>query len=306
MVLKDVVKKHAGIFLCFLLVGLTSGCATKKQYLDRGVKYPFTDWAQYTQDKDLWGNQGYFYPIAEKLELEEPKVIVKREAPPKPIAEKAVETAPVLTEKVAPKKVTPIPAVPVVKKKVEGEKEWCPKKKRTVIPAESKVIVADFDSGTKPNNMGYDFGAWTRDPADFTQNCIESFTKINREGTEGYSLQLYYDVDSPISAYNGFWCKLDGDIDYSVFKRVGFWVKGDPAKGYTKAFKVELKNCINQSAVYYVTTVSDEWQHIVVPFEKFRGLSEWSLLKEFVIVFEDRIATTKEGAIYIDDIYFEK
>jgi hypothetical protein len=297
-------KKWMGLCLGLVVLGLISGCAVKQKYREAGVKDALTDWPEYTQDKDIqWnlegnkgiGVRGYFYPQPGKMEIEieTSKEVIKPQAPERPVA--VARPAPIV------RKAEPTP----VAKKKEGEKEWCPKKARTVIPQESKIMVADFDSGKKPNNMGYDFGAWTRDPADYTQTCMESFTRVTRDGT-GYSLQIYYDVDSPVSAYNGFWCKLDGDIDYSVFKKVGFWVKGDTDRGYTKVFKVELKNCINETAIFYVTTVTDEWQHIVIPFEKFRGLTEWSLLKEFVITFEDRMATRKEGAIYVDDIYFEK
>lgn len=272
----------------FFLVVSISGCCVKKKYKEYGVKYQLKDWPDYTQDKELWGNRGYFYPVYEKVEIEKPKKVVKRE----------VSTTKPKTEEAVTK--------PAVKKKVKGEKEWCPKKKRTVIPEESKLMVADFDTGSKPNNMGYDFGAWDKDPQDFTQTCIDSFTPLIKKGDSGYSLQLYYDVDSPVTAYNGFWCKLDGDIDYSVFKKVGFWVKGDGDRGYTSIVKVELKNCINETAIYYVTGITDKWQQIIIPFKKFSGLTEWSLLKEFVITFEDRVATKKEGTIYIDEIYFEK
>ncbi|RKY37641.1 MAG: hypothetical protein DRP73_01430, partial [Candidatus Omnitrophota bacterium] len=49
--------------------------------------------------------------------------------------------------------------------------------------AQDVLVVADFDSGVKPNNVGGDFGAWDKDPMDFSQTCIESFnTSETRQG----------------------------------------------------------------------------------------------------------------------------
>ncbi|MDD4860445.1 MAG: hypothetical protein PHR56_09655, partial [Dehalococcoidales bacterium] len=49
----------------------------------------------------------------------------------------------------------------------------------------SELLVADFDSGEKPNNIGGDFGAWSKDPTDFSQGCTEAFDSVNRYGTKG-------------------------------------------------------------------------------------------------------------------------
>ena len=44
-------------------------------------------------------------------------------------------------------------------------------------------MIADFNSGTKPNNIGGDFGAWIKDPTDPAQGAVESFDPVNRFGT---------------------------------------------------------------------------------------------------------------------------
>lgn len=169
----------------------------------------------------------------------------------------------------------------------------------------SELMIADFNTGDKPGNIGGDFGAWNKDPADFTQGCIEAFDSANRHGDSGFAMRLEYSVDSKNPAYNGFWMTLP-NIDVSGYDNLTFWVKGDEKTGYTTVFKIELKNAGKQVGRYYVTNVTDRWQEVVIPLSAFKGLTDISNLTEFVIVFEDRIASNKKGIIYVDDVRFTK
>ena len=171
--------------------------------------------------------------------------------------------------------------------------------------ASNELLVADFDTGEKPNNIGGDFGAWNKDPTDFSQGCNESFESAGRHGEKGFSIKLDYSLDSKNPAYNGFWMFLQ-NLDATKHDNLAVWVKGDGKTGYTTVFKVELKNAGKQIGRYYVTNVRDEWQDIVIPLRDFKGITDVSNLTEFVIVFEDRIASNKKGVIYIDDIRFTK
>jgi hypothetical protein len=168
-----------------------------------------------------------------------------------------------------------------------------------------ELLVADFNSGEKPSNIGGDFGAWNKDPADFSQGCNESFDSANRHGDAGFAMKLEYSVESKNPAYNGFWMAMP-NLDVSKYDNLAFWVKGDAKVGYTTVFKVELKNAGKQVGRYYVTNVTDQWQEVVIPLAEFKGLTDLSNMTEFVVVFEDRIASNKKGAIYLDDIRFIK
>ena len=101
---------------------------------------------------------------------------------------------------------------------------------------------------------------------------------------------------------------FSADISQAVSRNpvFAFKVKGDGKIGYTTVFKVELKNTNKQVGRYYVTNVTDQWQDMVIPLKDFKGINDFSNLTEFVIVFEDRIASNKKGVIYIDDIKFVK
>ena len=165
------------------------------------------------------------------------------------------------------------------------------------------LLVDDFDRGEKPNALGGDFGAWNKDPDDPTQYCRNSFDQPNAYGGVGYSLRLDYDVDSPNPAYNGFWAKLQ-NADARPYKTLSFYIKGEGSKGYTSQIKVELKNT-TQMGRAVVKGVTDQWQRISIPLQEFAGLTDFSQLTEFVIVFDDVTATKKVGTIYIDEVAFE-
>ena len=168
----------------------------------------------------------------------------------------------------------------------------------------TELMIADFNSGEKPNNIGGDFGAWIKDPGDPMQGCIESFDGANRFGKSGYALRLIYSVDSEKPAFGGLWMRLK-NLDASKFGALAFRVRGDPKMGFTTIFKVELKDSMDQSSHFYVRGVTDQWQDVVIPLKDFEGITNFRSLKEFVIVFEDTSATSKKGVIYIDDVRFQ-
>ena len=173
----------------------------------------------------------------------------------------------------------------------------------TGVAGAAELLVADFDSGSKPCNMGGDFGAWDKDPADFSQGCTDNFDPMQKIGSKGFSMRLDYDVDSPNPAYNGFWLKLEG-LDATKYKNITFGVKGDTEAGYTTVLKLELKNNKGEVGKFYITGVDDTWQTITVPLRNFAGIADFSSLSEFVMIFEDRMATNKDGTIYLDNIRF--
>jgi len=172
--------------------------------------------------------------------------------------------------------------------------------------AGKELVIADFNSGDKPNNLGGDFGTWDKDPDDDTQTVALKFEPEDALGNPaGYSIRLDYDVDSPNPAYNGFWMKLNGE-NATAYNTLSFYVKGDAQTGFTKRVKVELKDMSNRPSPYVVSGITEEWQKVSIPFEKFRRVQDWTALNEFVVVFDDINSRPKTGAIYIDQIALSK
>jgi hypothetical protein len=165
------------------------------------------------------------------------------------------------------------------------------------------MLIADFNRGRKKTNLKTKFDTWDKDPGDLTQWCKLGFTIEERMGDSGKALKIKYDVDSPYQAFNGLWFQLN-NLDASEYKRFILYVKGDKKRGFTKTFKVELKNR-SQTGYYLVTRVKNKWKKISIPLKKFKGISNFSSLTELTIVFEDNKVTKKTGTIYIDDIGLE-
>lgn len=171
--------------------------------------------------------------------------------------------------------------------------------------AQSELVIADFDTGDKPNNIGGDFVAWDKDPYDDSQGTQLAFEPDDALGDPaGYSVRLDYDVESPNPAYNGFWMKLNGE-DASKYNTLSFFVKGDAEKGFTNRVKIELKDMSARPSAYIVSGITGEWQRITIPFEKFRRINNWNSLNEFVIVFDDINSKPREGSLNIDHVTFE-
>ena len=164
------------------------------------------------------------------------------------------------------------------------------------------LLLSNFNERENKTVLG-DFGAWDKDPNDYSQSCYESFSPLTYVGGRGYSLRLDYDVDSASSAFNGVWFDLGG-ADLSQYKQLVLWAKGDKEKGYTEDFKLEVQSSRGNKGAYYITGLSDDWQEYIIDLDQFVGISEWSNIRKLVVVFEDWKAAQKEGAVYIDDIYF--
>jgi outer membrane protein OmpA-like peptidoglycan-associated protein len=170
-------------------------------------------------------------------------------------------------------------------------------------PAGAKLLlIDDFNSGLNTNKLGGQQGDWEADPNDETQGCECVYTSSdNFIGTTGKSLRITYDVDSPNPAYNGFWMKLNG-VDARPYKQVIFFARGDESYGYPTRINVEIKNA-REVGKYTVRGLDPKWRKFVIPFEAFKGITDWSSLTEFVLVFADTAIDKKVGRIYFDDLY---
>jgi len=156
--------------------------------------------------------------------------------------------------------------------------------------------------------LGGAIGEWTKDEYDDTQGCELDFVERPRLGkSEGYSMQISYDVDSPNQAYNGIWIKLAG-ADASLYNYLVMYLKAPNYPPYgTDTLKLELKNKSGESGVFYIKRIPrGAWREYKIPLKKFKGLKDFSNLKELIFVFEDNKATPKEGLVFLEHLYFTK
>lgn len=169
-----------------------------------------------------------------------------------------------------------------------------------------KLIIADFNKGEKPTNLGEDFGTWDKDASDTTQSCRMSFGKDDAIGSSGgRSLQLDYDVDSPNPAYNGFWMKIS-KAEAAPTSSLSFYIKGDSERGFTQKIKIELKDKKKGKGTFLIENITDQWQKITLTLDvRSFGKDQRKPFEEFVIVFDDVNSRPKTGRILIDQIVIE-
>lgn len=173
------------------------------------------------------------------------------------------------------------------------------------LAAEEEFLVANFDSGDKPNLVGGNYGTWDYNPSDESQTCVMDYSDQNFNEYAGRCLKLTYDVQSARPAFNGFWMSLE-KADVNDYDKLAFWVKGDSVANFTSRFKVELKNSLGKRAVYFVKDVTSEWKEVIIDFKRTPAIEDWKDMTEFTVVFSDLVSTHKEGVIYIDNIRFFK
>jgi hypothetical protein len=191
--------------------------------------------------------------------------------------------------------------------KLDAEGNPLPSKSAILKSASEKgeLMIADFDIGDKPNNLGGDFGGFAKDPNDDTQDCRATFASDDALGNmDGFALRLDYDVDSPSPAYNGFWMKLE-NLNATPYDTLSFYARG-ASKRFTKRLKVELKTPDHRSASFFISGITDQWQKIQIPLKRFKGIKNWSVLSELVLVFDDVNTAPKKGTLLIDQMMLER
>jgi hypothetical protein len=182
----------------------------------------------------------------------------------------------------------------------------------TQLKAEDLRIVADFNSPA-PNNVEGNFGAFSPSETEQVYVCMESLDDVVKRGEAGSSMRLVYNVGKG-GAFNGFWMKLGpadsgNNFDASQYKKLSFWIRGDDKAGTPNKFKVELKGDPGSPvAKKYVGDIGKDWKKVEIGLDEFSSQGvDLSKLNELVVVFEQRaVSPATTGAVYIDDVSFEK
>lgn len=177
-------------------------------------------------------------------------------------------------------------------------------------PASAKdLMIAGFESGDQ-SDIGTTIGTWTSNTLDTSQGTtmeiIPLYGVMGRETQETHVIKITYDVATTGPAFNGVYIKLNG-MDLTPYKEISMLIKGDPDKGFTTKFKVELKNTRGQRATCVLDGINDSWQQIYIPLEEFKtagSMKDLSSMSEMDITFDDMTVDSKEGVLYIDEVKF--
>ncbi len=179
------------------------------------------------------------------------------------------------------------------------------------------VMIADFEDQKYKNNIGGEFGAWDIEPLDKKSSNSISIDTVNDLPGSTHSLSINYDVKSTLNPLNGLWMRLMY-ADFSEYDHFTFMIKGDKNKGFTTKIKVEFSKWKDKNKKekiqtgYVVENITEYWQKVIIPLNKFSGFAapnkknEWNNLFEFSINFYSSLADQKTGKIYIDNIAFIK
>lgn len=167
-------------------------------------------------------------------------------------------------------------------------------------------VLFDFDQRNKNNSIGGESGTFENNVYNTQSYCRFSFKRDRDLNYTSYYMALDYDVASSLPTFNGWYTKLNG-IDLSSFEAISLTIKGDPNTGFSKIFKIELKDSYT-SILTLVEGISNEWKTIVIPFHKFIKESDEKIdfkqMQELVFVFEDWRLKKKIGRYFIDNILF--
>ena len=188
--------------------------------------------------------------------------------------------------------------------------------KRDISGKTKALIVYHFDEADIQKKLAVDFGTWELHPSYLTELVIVKPTDEKEAEEFGNILRVAYDVsiaeeDLPYANYpvfNGIWFRL-ADADLSDYDTLIFYVRGDSDLGFTRRFKVELKNNEGEIGKFYVNDIGNSWRRIEIPLAMIKTVSGKQLkslksMKEMTVVFEKEEVTNKKGVIYLDNIYF--
>ncbi len=168
----------------------------------------------------------------------------------------------------------------------------------TPTPGIPPLVIADFDTCQRTNNLGGEMGAAYNSPDRLTESYIP-------EAGRGCVARLEYQV----TGWAAFWLKLGG-ADLRSYSALTFDVRADGEAGIPGQIKVELKRGNGELLISQVTGIGPDWQPVRIPLADLRPtshnppLASFAGIDELVFTFEAGQAG-RQGVVYLDDIRVE-
>jgi len=170
-----------------------------------------------------------------------------------------------------------------------------------------ELMIASFENNGH-SDLGTDIGTWSSNPLDTSQGCtmelLSLYGVMGKGSEESRVMKVSYDVSTNGPAFNGIYIKLN-KLNLTPYDSMSFLIKGDPSRGFTTKFRVEIKNEKGERAVYDLSGITEDWKKISIPLQETRdpgSVTDWTCMSELVFTFDDMTCDSREGVLYIDNV----
>ncbi|MFH8039241.1 MAG: glucoamylase family protein [Candidatus Aenigmatarchaeota archaeon] len=163
-----------------------------------------------------------------------------------------------------------------------------------------ELVIDNFEAKKFFNCLGCLANTWQKDPNDPNSFCKGEFIEDNLNGQKSTVLKLTYKVTS--DSYCGYYSLLTG-LDASLYDNLEFYIKLQ--NSIPDSIILELKNHLNEIGKYELNFSEfdiNRWKKISIPLNNFVGITDFSRLREFTIVFDGNLRGDVESVVFLDDI----
>jgi len=115
-------------------------------------------------------------------------------------------------------------------------------------------------------------------------------------------IRMKYDLSDPYPKVKQFSLTIPAG-DLSSFSQLNFSLRGTK-DGSPGIVKIVLRNQKNEMAYYFARHIDYQWKTFHVSFNDFKGISDWSNLKDVSFVLEEWNLEDEKGSILIDNVNF--
>lgn len=180
-------------------------------------------------------------------------------------------------------------------------------KKREPITRESPLLIDNFNEQKDSNEIGGETGAFDSNPSETKTYCRAGYLKDNDLHKTGFHLKLTFNVNSKNANVNNGYIMQLNSINLSHFCELRLKIRGDAERGFSKQFKIELKDQDRNSVHTILHGITSDWKTFVIPLNSFETNSDQfdiHNVEKMLFVFNKKEVDAQTGRFYIDDLYF--
>ncbi len=169
---------------------------------------------------------------------------------------------------------------------------------------EEIFFLEDFESAGDSFSMDCQQGIWQEGSISGSASNYQAWrVPETRSLKKTTVLRLACPIRSADFKTGGYFFKFE-KTDLSKFNNLNFYVKGDRWDGFPDDFEIQLR-AEGRLASKRIAGITASWQKITVPLASFeQALGSSKEIDSLRIVFDASSPDSKDGIIYIDDIFF--